>query len=133
MFSVDLGEANKSSLETRNAIFSDRNLVKGQLRLQKSEPGLRLRLPSRATAFAAPADGFGRTGESLKIAVHTVHLLDIKSQEHDESRPLRCHSSGRSACVDRRPAGAGKLCQRRRFNASDYIIWRNYITGRKLS
>lgn len=86
-------------------------------------PGLRLRLLSRATAFAAPDDGFGRTGESLKIAVHTVHLpRDIKSQEHDESRPLRCRSSGRSACVDRRPGGAGKLCQRRRFNASDYII-----------
>lgn len=124
MFSVELGQGNQSCRAfQKNATFPDRNRVKGQSRLQKPEPGLRLRLPSRATALPDPADGFGRTGESLKIAVHTVHLpRDIKSQEQDEPRPLRCHSSGRSACVDRRPGGAGELCQRRRFNASDYII-----------
>lgn len=46
------------------------------------------RFQSRAAALAAPFEGFGQTGESLKIAVHTVHLSrDIKSREHDEPRP----------------------------------------------
>lgn len=91
--------------------------MKGQVRLQKSE------IARFEVEASEQSDGLGRTGESLKIAVHAVHLPgDIKSREHDESRPLRCRSSGRSACVDRRPGGAGKLCQRRRFNASDYII-----------